>query len=346
MSDFLQKLTEKTGKRVVIPYVLYWQCYIDSSPFPEECSKKELLVMLHALESEDKLKIIRSSKEDWIPGNPDMPAKIRLIREKQIKPKTQTLWHPKLHFMYQESNPATIESAKPINAYLKARAIDTPMIAQKERSLKIFGDEKRLDSLIGKSIIFEHISLEDLDCYTVSIPLISCQEETRSNDLIVIENLSTYDTFCRFNRRSKRFFEVVYGWGRNASRQDMVQALCERMQYQQDGTIYYFGDIDPAGINIAIDLKTGIQKYAPDIRFDLMHQLYQFLLDHGVRKGSDFKAEALRDNVLAMELCDGYFPEIESLFSSKNRIPQESLTGVELAQLLSASVQANRLCSA
>src|SRR5204862_6747592 len=72
----------------------------------------------------------------------------------------------------------------------------------KERSLEIFGDEKRLDSLLSTSL-FRNGRLDwrlDLGCEIVGEPLgwKGGPVEARAKPIIVIENAATWHSYCRW----------------------------------------------------------------------------------------------------------------------------------------------------
>lgn len=127
-----------------------------------------------------------------------------------------------------------------INAFLiSARDRKPTQAPTRERSLQIFGDEKRLDDLRkGKTGLFEgRISLEDLLCYPVAPPL-PCEmppQRPYGRPVLVLENYHSYDSFCRWNRQAALYAAIACGAG-NAFRQgadnldDLIAATAARLK--------------------------------------------------------------------------------------------------------------------
>ena len=207
----------------------------------------------------------------------------------------------------------------------------------RERSLQIFGDEKRLDDIRkGEPTLFEgRISLDDLHCYPVAPPLPyeTPHSPSAGRPILLLENYHSYDSFQRWNREAALYAAVAYGAG-NAFRQgaDNLDELIVRTA--ADGA-FYVGDLDPPGIDILLgvnerrraDRRTTVQPHCG---------LYQWLLAHGCRRPLD---KAPRDG-LAARLAEvfpaGIADALGELWAAGLRTPQESfgleqLRGTEAA---------------
>ncbi|MCH9739968.1 MAG: hypothetical protein K0U38_03885 [Epsilonproteobacteria bacterium] len=322
---FLEALKKRALKRSRLAYEIYYECYIDSSLTPDYCSNLELLQLLEILEEKEEITLPKSKDpKHWRKGKPELPTWINIIKVKKERSSSTIYWHPKLSFMYSEKNPSTVKSAKVINEYLVNRTSGAFPIAIKERSLLLFNDEKKLDSL-RKGMIFQHITLNDIDCYLVSIPIISTLFSNQSEKIIVIENYNTYDSFCKFNKKVNYYHEVIYGWGVNANSEDMAHAIYERWDKNHNLTISYFGDIDPAGINIAVGLGNRLKKISEDIDFEIAKKYYRYILDNGVKDTKSFKSKKIENMSLTKLLFEDMYTEINKLFEEKSRIAQERL---------------------
>ena len=323
---FLLELKKESIKRTKLAYEVYNECYVNSSLSPDECSKFELFELLEQLEKNNFIVLPKSKDaKHWIRGKPELPSWIKIVKEKKLKENRVINWHPKLSFMYNESNFLTRESAEQINNYLINREKNPFPIAIKERSLQIFGDEKKLDSL-RKGTIFQYITLEDIDCYLVSTPIISTKLDNGSNKIILIENYNTYDSFCRYNQKTDYYNEIIYGWGVNANSEDMANAIFERWEKNNELSVYYFGDIDPTGVNIAIGLGKRLNKISVDIKFAISKEYYRYILDNGVKDKKNFKSKKIENEELTQSLFGNLYYEIEKLFDDKVRIAQEALS--------------------
>ena len=173
-----------------------------------------------------------------------------------------------------------------INAFLLAmRDGSLCAVPTRERSLQVFGDEKRLDQLRkGGSSLFEgRVSLDDLKCYPVAPPLPyeTPEKPAPGKAILVLENYHSFDSFRRWNRKTALYAAVAYGAG-NAFRQGAgnLDDVVERID--ADGAVY-LGDLDPAGVEILIGVNSRRQEEG---RAALRpHRgLYRWLLDHGCRR--------------------------------------------------------------
>ena len=195
----------------------------------------------------------------------------------------------------------------------------------RERSLHIFGNEKRLDDIRkGEPTLFDgRISLDDLHCYPVAPPL---PFETPGNPLpgqpvLVLENYHSYDSFRRWNREAALYAAVAYGGG-NAFRQGAGN-LDELIVRTAAEGAFYVGDLDPAGINILLGVNER-RRAEGRTQLQLHRGLYGWLLAHGRRRPLD---KAARDGVAA-RLCEVLPGDIAGalveLWAAGLRIPQES----------------------
>jgi hypothetical protein len=129
-----------------------------------------------------------------------------------------------------------------------AQIVDVPTT---ERSLEIFGDEKRLDTLrdSGADTLFNRrLRLSDLHCYRVPPRLVWEAQQSPHPNILIVENSSAYDSFRRFNKEAKLWRAVVYGAGNAFLRSH--EGLSEVLDRSQAERLLYFGDLDPEGIHI------------------------------------------------------------------------------------------------
>ena len=235
-------------------------------------------------------------------------------------------WLPALAFAADERHPVRRADLQAINAFLvSARDRILSPVPTRERSLQIFGNEKRLDNIRkGEPTLFEgRISLDDLRCYTVAPPL---PFETPGNPspgrpILVLENYHSYDSFRRWNRETALYAAVAYGGG-NAFRQGAGN-LDDLIARTAANGAFYVGDLDPPGIDILLgvnerrrsDRGTTVQPHCG---------LYRWLLAHGCRCPLD---KPPRDG-LAARLGEVFPASIVDavcgLWAEGLRVPQES----------------------
>ena len=195
----------------------------------------------------------------------------------------------------------------------------------RERSLQIFGDEKRLDLIRkGEPTLFEgRVSLDDLHCYPVAppLPFETPDSPSAGQPILVLENYHSYDSFRRWNREAALYAAVAYGGG-NAFRQGAGN-LDELIVRTSAVGAFYVGDLDPAGIDILLGVN---ERRRADRRTTVQpHRgLYRWLLAHGCRRPL---GKAPRDG-LPPRLCEifpaGIARALGELWAEALRIPQES----------------------
>jgi hypothetical protein len=181
-------------------------------------------------------------------------------------------WCPKLSFLSSAHTSLSAEDLLKLDTYLRSNTNLRPIVPIKERSLEIFGDEKRLDALIMTSIFRrDRLSLSDLHCEQIGEPLGWRRGPAAASQqaVIIIENAATWHSYARWNKFSACFSAVIYGKGIQcaASIQYLHDILGELGGSRQ---ILYFGDIDPPGLHIpqlASDYASahGFPRIQPDL---------------------------------------------------------------------------------
>lgn len=235
-------------------------------------------------------------------------------------------WHPLLAFAASERNHLRLQSAKRINEWLKGDPDLTLIVPIKERSLEIFGDEKRLDQLrAGTTSLYGQLSLAALGCRVCPIPLPfePGPESARGQPVLIVENNDTWASFAHWNRGAGRYAAVAYAGGGHgkslAYDETFIDELLERFGSTE---LLYFGDIDPAGLHIASGAaeRRARRRALPLQPAEL---LYAWLLAHGTRTALQSAQRGSSADVtwLPEVLC----APVEALFAEGRRIPQESL---------------------
>lgn len=160
-------------------------------------------------------------------------------------------WQPELAFVLQSRPTLALDDLLALNQFLAADGRSRPLVPIKERSLQLFGDEKRLDALLVTAPFRNGtLSPETLRCYLVPEPLGWRRGTLPQGPIIVLENLATWDTYVRWDTHSPQFSAIVYGKGLVFA--DAVTRLNDIFA-ELDGLprpVLYFGDLDPAGLDI------------------------------------------------------------------------------------------------
>lgn len=161
-------------------------------------------------------------------------------------------WTNRLVFLKTSRPQIPFNDLRRLNDYLMKAGPECPIVPIKERSLEIFGDEKRLDTLQGSSLFQpDRLTLSDFHCEIIGEPLAWKRGPAAASEspIIVLENAATWHSYCRWNESSPLFSAVVYGCGNRFV--DGVRWLPQI--FDEIGgvrEISYFGDLDPQGLLI------------------------------------------------------------------------------------------------
>ncbi len=239
----------------------------------------------------------------------------RLIREFH--------WEPALVFLREFRLNIPFAELCRLNDFLKGGADKRDLVPIKERSLQIFGDEKRLDSLLATSLFrSERLDIRrDLRCEVVGEPLPWKRGpvEAVQQPLIAIENAATWHSYCRWNAEQKIFSAVIYGCGNRFV--DGIRYL-EDVFVELGGArrVFYFGDLDPQGLLIPQEASARAQAAGlPAVEPHLWS--YRHLLALDDRKGQEWEGEPP-----SYTLCDWLgecADPVRQLFADGKRLAQE-----------------------
>lgn len=325
MSDtFLEVLEAGPRKRVTLEEVrrAFFTAHPEAVTDPGRNAL--LLERLRALEGTGALKLPAAGSWERV-GNPPLPNWVQVIRNEAPAPVVDYAavpWVPELGF-WPELKPPALEAARAINDFLLRRRTTLTMVPIKERSLDIFGDEKRLDALRasgGDSLFGGRLPLSALGAFVVPSPLPYRMADAAGKPVLIVENHNSFWSFGEWNQQTKRYAAVVYGSGK--AFQGSGNAL-EQVLLEVGGVgAHYLGDLDPAGVRIPVEFNrtraAGCSTVTP------ARELYHWLLENGRRRSLEERQEGLRnlaDNWLGAELGAG----LAALWDAGQWIPQESL---------------------
>ena len=162
-------------------------------------------------------------------------------------------WVPGLEFVREADLNLPFAELARLNEFLARGGRQCPVVPIKERSLQIFGEEKRLDSLLA-SALFRPGRLDlraDLRCELIGVPLAWRRgpATAAAQPVLVIENAATWHSYCRWNETAGHFSAVVYGDGNRFM--DGIAFLAEIFrELGGNRPVRYFGDLDPHGLRI------------------------------------------------------------------------------------------------
>jgi hypothetical protein len=258
---------------------------------------------------------------------PALPLWVKLPRE-LFHPEKIDLrsipWAPELRFLASSRVFVPFVDLDKLQKFFAVGGRAKPMVPIKERSLEIFGDEKRLDQLFRGSALFgsARLTLEALRCFIVNEPLPWTPGPTQQGPVIVLENAATWHSYCRWNSERKAFSAIIYGCGNRfvdgiRSLEDILAAI------GGPRPVLYFGDLDPQGLLIPQEASArasvaGLPPVEPHL------WSYRQLLTLGAGRGQPWEGEPP-----STTLCDWLGPLADPahrLFGTRQRLPQEHVS--------------------
>jgi len=189
-------------------------------------------------------------------------------------------WEPELQFCATARLQIPCAEIVKIDHFLKHGGRQSPEVPIKERSLEIFGDEKRLDELYRASSLFDdgRLTLKILRVRIVPEPLPWKRGARPDGPMLTLENVATWDTFCRWDKLHPTFSAIIYGGG-DRFRDGVHHLPIIHKELNFAPPHYYFGDLDPAGLRIPrIASAQAVQANLPRIR--PLTWAYRALLNH------------------------------------------------------------------
>jgi hypothetical protein len=192
-------------------------------------------------------------------------------------------WRPELAWARRlPLRRSEFDALQKIQAFLRDRARNAPIVPLGERSLEIFDDEKRLDALRRNRRLFGpgRLSLEQLRCAAYAPPFVFRTVGTGPIAL-VLENVATYRSALGTLPANSPVGMVVFGSGSNFAGSVLYfRELLETGEIPGVKEICYFGDLDRPGLEIPITanqvaVEAGLPPVVPAVG------LYTRLLRYG-----------------------------------------------------------------
>lgn len=202
---------------------------------------------------------------------------------------TTVSWEPEMQFVVEARAMVNPDDLLRLNSFFKDRTQQRLMVPIKERSLLIFGDEKRLDLLLGSTLFRTgRLSLDLLKCEIVGEPLGWKRGPTDTGRILVIENAATWHSYAKWNAQRRIFSAVIYGCGNCFA--DGIRYLADILaEFSAPQRIFYFGDLDPQGLRIPIEAaQRSVSLGLPTVKPDLWS--YSNLLKAGCGREVEFEA--------------------------------------------------------
>ena len=200
---FLADLRRIAGTRKRLSLEQVWACF-QRQRLAEEHDRDALSEALRRLADAGALKLPSGARHWDSTVDPPLPAFVTLLKPSERRPRrtvsTRDIpWAPELSFASSVTRRDHLEVLMAVQRFLAEGGRERPMVPERERSLELFGDEKRLEHL-RKGALFgeDKLSLELLRCFAVSPPLVwDIDPDGRRPTALVIENHHTYHSFVR-----------------------------------------------------------------------------------------------------------------------------------------------------
>lgn len=290
--------------------------------------RERLAAILHDLAEAGHISLPRQSSRrgyDHSERTP-LPRFVRRISSRRA-PRNATFWRPELAFA-QNLPVNWHEELIAIQNWLRKHGGETQYVALRERSVEIFGDEKRFDGMLGTKLFAAgHLSLDLLKCYLPTVPIYveSIEADQHVRPLLVIENHTTFDTIRRWNQRHRRYSAVAFGAG--TAFISSCSSLRRSLQLQGcSGVALYFGDVDPKGLWIPVRSSQGS---GIDIRPE--RNLYELLFRKARGRFIIAHTPYPFESDLLEWLPQNLREEAAQCFDKGRRLPQEFLSFCDIA---------------
>ncbi len=263
------------------------------------------------------------------------PALPRFVRVDRPMPAPRRLsgagiaWRPELSWATELSvDEQTLSDLRAVNAFFRDGGSERLVVPLRERSLQLFGYEKRLETLMGGQLFFPgRLTLEQLRCEEVHPPFVF-QTIGPGPDVLVVENHHTYVSLCRWLPRECEIGTVIYGAG--AHFKGSVTFLADLPAPPR--RVLYFGDLDIDGLDIPVYASTvGVAAGLPAV--EPATALYKLLLDHGQPAPVESPPSRYLVGKLAAWLPESLRATAVSVLTDGRRLAQEWVGTELLAQL-------------
>jgi hypothetical protein len=289
-------------------------------------ARSKLRDLLDRLHLDERVDLPKGSRGWDTSALPALPLWVKLPRELFAPDKIDLRsipWSPELRFLASSRVFVPFTDLDKLQKFFAAGGRAKPMVPIKERSLEIFGDEKRLDQLFRGSALFgsARLTLEALRCFIVNEPLPWTPGPTQQGPVLVVENAATWHSYCRWNSERKAFSAIIYGCGNRFV--DGIRSLGDILAaVGGPRPILYFGDLDPQGLLIPQEAAArasaaGLPAIDPHL------WSYKQLLTIGAGRGQVWDGEPP-----STTLCDWLGSLGEStrqLFAARQRLAQEHI---------------------
>lgn len=272
--------------------------------------------------------------------------KMSLDDEEELKQELLTSFHQQIsvtHYLkHLEDFQAVREYVEVISGYLRQNNKSRVPLSVNERSYKLFGDEKFLDSQEGRGLLTNlKLSFDDLYCYETFEPFFHIGTAQNENEnILIVENLDTF-----FNMK-KLFLENVCSWG--GIEFSMIiygegNKITKSFYYLDELHIpinvnnYYFGDFDREGISIYYRTRN-LNGRPVKIMKVFYEKMFERRKNKTTAKSQTLNKSAIRHFFETYEFCDEI--KMKDYLISGKYVPQEAIDIETLRRMADGAEQA------
>lgn len=325
----LTAIYDRVGKRRHVSISEVWAAYreVIRGSTGQIDARAELAALLGELAETELLALPRTRWEADV--EPPLPLFVRLPpqprQQTSFPDPKQIIWPPELEFAVELRASRHIEELLAIKRFLSSGGRTRRSVPLRERSLELFGDEKRLEALARGSLFGDgRLSHALLRCHPVSPPLVYQAGPVAGREVVlVIENLHTYASFREWNAKVGAYAAVAYGSGNEFSTtvRDLPR-ICELLGAKR---IEYFGDIDERGLIMPVSAWRTLFECGESMRIEPAIRWYEQLFAIG--KSSEGTIVELTGAIVqAIEWLPEHLREpVRCLLTEGGRLAQEAI---------------------
>lgn len=332
---FLDAVTERRRVKVDLADLLdLWAATV-----PRLVSSPHATAALrHALDQLAATDAIELPAGSWdTASTPPLPKFIRVPSARTTKRPQAHLsypWRPELGWVgsLRTVTDGQFEQLQRINKWL-AGAHSAPVVPHRIRSAEILGDEKALDTL-SKSVLFAdgRLSFDVLRCQRIPPPLPAAAVGD-GPDVLIVENSDPYWYAVEQLRAHPGHSIGAVIWGSGDTFPFQVPALAVDVAGRGPvtGTAWYWGDLDPKGVRIAVDAaRVAAEHGVAPIKCPV--ELWAAHLDAPVTRPGSYKW----DDSGAVWFGSTLWAALEPVRAAGGRVSQEACTPAAITAWLHA----------
>jgi hypothetical protein len=328
VAERLLEELERPG-RVRVDLEAVWQAYFEADPeFAHSPQKRERLYScLQELAGASAIRL-PATRRSFDRGQPPLPNFIRMNRAADAAPSppeaSRFPWCPELAWAAgARLSSEQFDELRSIHRFLVDGGRARPIVPSRERSLELFGDEKRLDAL-ARTGLFGSGRLDwGLLRSKLEHPPLVWKALGPAPTMLVVENHHTYVSLGRTLPEDVAIGWLAYGAGRAfVTSVGSTLSLPMAKEDQALERILYFGDLDDAGLRIPAEasvrsLELGLPEVEPATA------LYALLFECGKPARAARQVPADDARTLAAWLGPALAVRAERLLIAGQRLAQE-----------------------